>query len=79
MYYVNEKVFSKVTSKNDVVFNKEATELPTVMDGEQVLMEDYGRIIHWYGPYFLVTGYQKILNRGSKSRKVYFVTGISFE
>jgi len=79
MYYLNEKVFSKVTKGNEVVFKKEATELPTVKDSEQVLTEDFGRISHWYGSYFLVSGYQKILNRGSKSRKVFFITGISFE
>jgi len=79
MYYLNEKIYSKVTKGNEVVFKKEATELPTVKDNEQVLSEDFGRIQHWYGPYFLISGYQKILNRGSKSRKVFFITGVSFE
>jgi len=79
LYYVNEKIFSKVTKENEVIFKKEASDLPTVKDGEQVLMEDYGLISYWYGSYFLVSGYQKILNRGSKSRKVFFITGVSFE
>jgi hypothetical protein len=79
MYYLNEKIVSKVTKENEVVFKKEATELPTVKDTEQVLNQDFGRIQHWYGPYFLISGYQKVLNRGSKSRKVFFITGVSFE
>ena len=79
MYYVNEKVFSKVTQGNKVIFKREAVELPTVKNGEQVILEDYGLISHWYDSYFLVSGYQKILNRGNKSRKVYFITGVSFE
>ena len=79
MYYLSENVFFKVCKKNETVYEKEATSLPTVNTGDQVLDEDLGRIIHWYGPYFMITGYQKILNRGGKSRKVYFVTGVSFE
>lgn len=79
MYYLNEKIISKVTKENEVVFKKEATDLPTVMDGEQVINQDYGRMIHWYDSYFLISGDQKILNRGSKSRRVFFIMGISFE
>ncbi|RUA31357.1 MAG: hypothetical protein DSY76_01450 [Bacteroidetes bacterium] len=79
MYYLNENVYFKVCNKDKTLYKKEATSLPTVKQGEQVLAEDYGRIVHWYGPYFLISGYQKILNRGSKSRKVFFVMGVSFE
>jgi len=79
MYYLNENVYFKVGKQNETIFNREASALPTVMSGEQVLLEDYGRIVHWYGPYFLISGFQKILSRGGKSRKVFFVTGVSFE
>ncbi|MCK5856958.1 MAG: hypothetical protein KAG64_05680, partial [Bacteroidales bacterium] len=79
MYYLNENVYFKVSKQNETLFEREASALPTVMTGEQVLLEDYGLITHWYGPYFVISGYQKILDRGGKSRKVYFVTGVSFE
>jgi len=79
MYYLNENVYFKVCNKSKTLFEKEATSLPTVESGEQVMDEDFGRIVHWHGPYFLISGYQKILDRGSKSRKVFFVMGVSFE
>ena len=79
MYYLNEKVYSKVNRKNETIYKREATELPTVMSGEQVLLEENGRITHWHNSYFLISGYQKILDKRGKNRKVYFVMGISFE
>jgi len=79
MYYLNENIYSKVTRGNETVFKKEATELPTVMTGEKVLAEDYGKITHWSDSYFLISGFQKIYGLDGKTRKVFFITGVAFQ
>ncbi len=79
MYYQNEKIYAKVTQENETVFKKEATELPTVMSGEKVIAEDNGKITHWSGPHFLISGYQKVYGLNGKTRKVFFITGVAFQ
>jgi len=79
MYYQNEKIYSKVTQENETVFKKEATELPTVISGENVIAEDNGKITHWSGAYFLISGYQKVYGSNGKTRKVFFITGVAFQ
>ena len=79
MYYLNEKIYSKVTQENQTVFIKEATDLPTVMSGESVLAEDNGKIMHWNQSYFLISGYQKVYGLDGKNRKVFFITAVAFQ
>ena len=78
MYYLNEKIFSKVTRGNETVFPKEQEALPTVMSGEQVIAEDNGKIVHWHSSYFLISGYQKVYGIDNKNRKVFFITAVAF-
>ncbi len=77
-YYLNEHIYSKVTKGNETIFKKEATALPTVASGEQVLAEDNGKITHWHSSFFLISGYQKVYGLDNKSRKVFFITAVAF-
>lgn len=78
LFYANGKIYSKVISGNDIVYKKEKTEVQTVSDSEKVLYENYGKIYHWYGPYFLLTGFQQVIDERGKKRKVYFFLKLKF-
>ena len=78
LYYFDGKIYSKVISGNKIVYKKEETEVETVGENEKVLYENYGKIYHWYGPYFLLTGFQQIINDRGKRRKVYFFLKLKF-
>ena len=78
LYYFDGKIFSKVISGNEIVYREEETEVRTVNNNEEVLYENYGKIYHWYGPYFLLTGYQVVVDSRAKKRKVYFFLKLKF-
>jgi len=42
-------------------------------------LENYGKIYHWYGQYFLLTGFQIVLNKMGEKRKVYFLLKLKFD
>ena len=78
LYYFDGKIYSKVISGNEIVYREEETEVRTVNNNEEVLYENYGKIYHWYGPYFLLTGYQVVVDSRAKKRKVYFFLKLKF-
>jgi len=77
-YYHDGAVFSKTVSGNDIVYKKSEDKIETVLN-ETIISEQYGRIEHWYGEYFLLSGHQTIFGLNGKKRKVYFFNLISFE
>ena len=79
LYYLDGKIYSKVIKGNDILYRKEATEVSTVNNDEKVLLENYGKIYHWYGQYFLLTGFQIVLNKMGEKRKVYFLLKLKFD
>lgn len=79
LYYFNGFIYSQVIKGNEVLYRKDRTEVRTVNEHENVLYENYGKIYHWYGPYFLLTGYQVVADSHGKKRKVYFFLKIGFE
>lgn len=79
LYYFDGKIVSKVISGNEIVYRKDESEVQTVGDNERIVYENYGKIYHWYGPYFLLTGYQIVANDRAEKRKVYFFVKIKFD
>ena len=78
LYYADGIIYSKVISGNKIIYKKDETEVQTVGDNERVLYENYGKIYHWYGPYFLLTGFQQVMDDRGKRRKVYFFLKLKF-
>jgi len=77
-YYHDGAVYSKTVSGNNIVYKKSEDKIETVLN-ETIISEQYGRIEHWYGEYFLLSGHQTIFGLNGKKRKVYFFNLISFE
>ncbi|MBN2747107.1 MAG: hypothetical protein JXR34_10310 [Bacteroidales bacterium] len=78
LYYFEGKIYSKVISGSELVFEKEETEVETVDPSEKILHENYGKIYHWYDSYFLLTGYQVVIDSRGERRKVFFFVKLKF-
>lgn len=77
-YYARGKIWSKTVDGNKIIFKKTVDRVET-MPGENVISEQYGNIEKWYNHYFILSGYQTIIDTKGKKRKVYFFNLISFE
>ena len=77
-YYYDGSVYSKTVNGNDIVYKKAEDKIETILN-ETIISEQYGRIEHWYGEYFLLSGHQTIFGLNGKKRKVYFFNLISFD
>jgi hypothetical protein len=58
------------------------TNLDMRFSNDRLLEENFGRLIYWYGNYFIVTANQKISNSrlvGDNPRSVFFLQKIAFE
>jgi hypothetical protein len=77
-YYSDGKVQSKVVKGNEVVYKKSEDRVETVLN-ENILTDSKGLMEHWYDNYFILSGYQTLIGRDSKKRKVYYFNMISFE
>ncbi len=77
-YYADDAVKSQVVKGNKVVFKKTEDVVETVMM-ENVISESMGRIEKWYDHFFILSGYQVIIGKNSKKRKVFFFNLITFE
>ena len=77
-YYSDGKIKSKVVKGNEVVYRKSEDRVETVYN-ETIISEKDGLIEHWYDNYFILSGYQIIIGKDSKKRKVFYFNMISFE
>ena len=77
-YYNKGEIKSKVVKGNEVVFKKSEDRLETVLN-ETIISEDIGHLQAWYDSYFILSGYQVIIGKNSKKRKVFFFNMVSFE
>jgi sporulation protein YlmC with PRC-barrel domain len=77
-YYNDGEIKSKVVKGNEVVFKKSEDKIETV-PGENVISESTGQLSEWYDNYFVLSGYQIIIGKNSRKRKVFFYNMISFE
>ena len=61
-YNANNKIAFKTIKGNTVIENTTYTPVSLKMGTDQPLDEYLGTIEHWYGNYFVATGYQTIKN-----------------
>lgn len=81
--YMSEgKIGSKIIHQEKVVEKVEFATLDLRYPGDKLLSESKGRMVPWYGNYFLVYGYQEIKNislPGNNKRMVFFFSKVKFE
>ncbi len=77
-YYSDGKIKSKLVKGNEVVYKKSEDRIETVIN-ETIITDKDGLIQHWYDNYFILSGYQVLIGKNSKKRKVYYFNMISFE
>ena len=74
---------SKLMSLNGELIGEPAkTNLDLRFSNDRLLEENFGRLIHWYGNYFVVTANQKISNSRlvrDNPRSIFFLQKIAFE
>lgn len=79
-YNANNKVAFKTISGSTIVENTSYTTLAPKRSTDQALDEYLGTIEHWYGDYFIATGYQTIRNNNleSNKRNVFYISKMAF-
>lgn len=79
VYYCDGFVSTKVINGSQTLSQKSSEEIPTVSNNEKVIYEDFGKIYHWYGDYFLISSYQKVMDINGNKRKVFSFNKLIFE
>jgi len=81
--YMSEgKIGSKIIHHEKVVEKVDFATLELRYPGDRLLSESKGRMVPWYGNFFLVYGYQEIKNislPGNNKRMVFFISKVKFE
>ncbi|NID10832.1 hypothetical protein [Fibrivirga algicola] len=82
MAYVQDSdVYTTVIERDSVLASSEPFKLPAPTDKEKVQSAAEEGLIAWYGPYFLATGYQKLVaERGytSQARELFYLNKLIY-
>lgn len=82
LFYNHEgKIVSKVTKGYEDVGSVENMKIATHLPGDVQLESSQGSVSHWYGDYFIASGYQVLRNNqygGGSNRKVFYINKIIF-
>jgi len=79
-YNANNKVAFKTIKGNAIIDNTTYTALAPIRGTDQPMDEYLGTIEHWYGDYYIATGYQTIRNNylESNKRNVFYISKMAF-
>lgn len=79
-YNANNKVAFKTIKGNSIIENTSYTTLVPKRSNDQPYDEYLGTIEHWYGDYFIATGYQTIRNNylENNKRNVFYISKMAF-
>ncbi len=82
--YLKEGILSyKVLDINGkIIGHQEQVRIEPLFSNDRLLEDNFSSIVHWYGPYYLLTGYQKITNinlRADNVRRVFYMQKMIFE
>jgi len=78
-------VWTKVVKEDKVVQEPRSIELPTELEGDKVRSRSSEEVCHWFGPYYLAWGQQRIANPHSGDvatrgrRNVFYLSKIHFQ
>lgn len=80
-YNANNKVAFKTIKGSTVIENTTYTPISPKMGTDQPLEEYLGTIEHWYGDYFIATGYQTVKNNylENNRRNVFYLNKLAFK
>lgn len=78
-------VWTKIVNRDKVVRKDQSIELPTELQGDKVRSTTTDEVCHWFGPYYLAWGQQKIANahagdvssRGK--RNIFYLNKLTFQ
>ena len=62
--------------------DREKIKIETVFKKDRIVEDENNKIVHWYGDYYLVYGYQRIKNRAladKTNRTVFFMNKVAFK
>ncbi len=83
MCYVSDgKIGTKIIHENTVIEKPDFAPIDLLYPDDKMLSESKGRIVPWYGNYFITYGYQEIKNvaiETNNKRLVYYFSKIRFE
>lgn len=78
-------VWTKTINKDKTIEDPRGLEIPTELEGDKVRSTATDEVCHWYGPYYLAWGQQRISNAHSGDvsnrgkRNVFYLNKISFK
>ncbi len=81
-YVSDGKIGSKIIRENNVVEKLDFAQIEMLYPDDKLLSETKGRLVPWYGNYFLSYGYQEIKNialESNNKRLVYYFSKLRFE
>lgn len=74
--------YKVLDSSGKTIGQQEQHRVEPLFANDRLLEEEFSTIVHWYGPYFLLTGYQKITNiklRADNVRQVFYMQKMAFK
>ena len=81
-YVSDGKIGSKIIHENNVVEKTDFAPIDMLYPDDKILSESKGRIVQWYGNYFLTYAYQEIKNLAietNNKRLVFYFSKVGFE
>lgn len=78
VYYYNDNLYSKTFSENYSESEVQSNELKTLNQEDNVRENLAVQVCRWYHSFYLIWGYQRIKNKRTGKRKVFFVQKMSF-
>lgn len=79
----NGTLTSKILNDQGLeIGNTEEVRIESLFTNDRLTEENFSGIVHWYGPYFLVSGYQKITNNrlsNDNVRRVFYLQKMILE
>ena len=81
-YVSDGKIGTKIIHENNVIEKSDYSPIDLLYPDDKLLSESKGRIIPWYGNYFITYGYQEIKNiaiEANNKRLVFFFSKLRFE
>ena len=81
--YLSEgKIACRIIQDSETIETTSFSELELMSTNDKLLAESKSRMVHWYGEYFLCSGYQEIRDiskGGSDKRVVFFCNKVKFD
>ncbi len=82
VYVTKGELISQTFERSKDLSDREKIKIETVFKKDRIIEDENNRIVHWYGDFYLIYGYQKIKNRSNtdkSTRTVFFMNKVAFK